>query len=235
MSIKTVCVEPDQRIINAIIDYKYLLDRGYGQKISADIVSSRYILNSFEREFLIRCIHRSDYVREILKKKVSEKDLRRNVLIIDLMNVTSTLGAALKDECVYRCDDTFIRDIRGSKTISKNKDLVKKIFELIIDVLKDLECDKSFFVLDKNISYSIILMREIELIASSKGVYSENILAEKADKTLIERSREGVVASSDYVVLEKVLKTFDLAGHIIERYRERFPESLRIIDINSVL
>jgi hypothetical protein len=78
-------------------------------------------------------------------------------------------------------------------------------------------------------------MREIELIASSKGVYSENILAEKADKTLIERSREGVVASSDYVVLEKVLKTFDLAGHIIERYRERFPESLRIIDINSVL
>ncbi|MEZ0289836.1 MAG: DUF434 domain-containing protein [Sulfolobales archaeon] len=233
---ESMCINIDDRLINACIDYRYLLSRDYNMKSALDLVSSRYILNRVERSLLLRCIHRPDYVRELEKKKISEDSVRGGFVIIDLFNVLSTLATLLSGDCVYLCDDGFLRDIRGSRHTFK-REVIYRSIEIMASALSDLSVSEAVYVIDKNISKSAELATEINNRTLTRGLVSSFILAEKADRMIIDLSarRESIVISSDAVVLERVSRTFDLVGYIANRNKYIITPRERIIDLSGVL
>ncbi|MFN3268109.1 MAG: DUF434 domain-containing protein, partial [Zestosphaera sp.] len=119
-----------EEVVEASRDYKYLLSRGYKQKVVLDLVTSRYGLSSIERTLLLRCVHSSRDVEAIRSKRVD--DVKQYPLIIDGYNVLLTLHTVIEDMEVFLCDDGFVRDLR--KSYRKGIDL--RILEDTVDLLK---------------------------------------------------------------------------------------------------
>lgn len=212
-----------EEIIEASRDYKYLLSRGYKQKVVLDLVTSRYGLSNVERTLLLRCVHSSQDVEAIKSKCVSS--VARYPLIIDGYNVLLTLHAVMEGMEVFLCDDGFVRDLR--KSYRKGIDL--KMFEDTTELLKkellELTPSSVTIVLDKNVSYSA---HHADTIRNFMRDLAEVVLANKADLKVI--GGDGIIASSDYVVISKARRIYDLAGEIIKKY---FKD--KIIDLASLI
>ncbi|MCC6014592.1 MAG: DUF434 domain-containing protein [Desulfurococcaceae archaeon] len=203
-------------------DYRYLLDRGYPQKASLDLVSSRYGLERDERALLLRCIHRGSDAASVRSKTV--RAVTGESLVVDGYNVVLTVASAIEGRQLFLCDDGFVRDLRSSYTKDFESPSVVLSLELVARSLRDLKPAEVLIVLDKNVSWS---SRHAEFIRGRYGL--ETVLAARADVEVIGSGR--VVCSSDFVILTKAARVFDLAQHVI---RSLLPH-VEFIDISSLL
>jgi hypothetical protein len=214
------CIESSSRIVEAARDYKYLLNRGYPASSSLNIVVTRYRMSRVERSLLLRCVHRDEYVAKVLRSVVSRDTISGSNLLIDLLNVSTTLIAFLEGECLYKCDDGIIRDLGGSRYWRGRRERALEAIDLIRDHLIAVKPVKIYLVLDRLAPMSGEILKNAEKIFRESGFNVEGILADKADKKIIELSRGledliGVVATSDSLILEKADQIYDLAGEII--------------------
>ncbi len=211
-------------VINALVDYKYLLNRGYSQKLSLDFVTSRYGLSSVERALLLRCVHSDLDVAEVIKKKVYESEVGNYGLVIDGFNVLITLVSVIEGDYVYMCDDGIVRDLRSSKFKNVDVEILKEALNKLAKYLERLRPHQTIVVLDKNVSKSGELRNSIKNVFNNAKV----VLASKADIAVI--STNALTSSSDFVILKKVSKVFDIAGYIItNEFRER------VVDVNELI
>ncbi len=201
-------------VIKAAQDYRYLLDRGYHQKSALDLITSRYGLTKEERMLLFRCIHSAADAAEIAGKAVRPYEIREKKIIIDGYNVLLTILSAIEGRTLYLCDDGFVRDLRSSKIKDFGSPLMVKAITLLKEELEELRPCKVSLILDKNVSWS---SEHAKII--SKAMEAEVILASRADTRVI--LSDGIIASSDYLVLKKVSKAYDLGGHIV---LSKFPQ-----------
>jgi hypothetical protein len=214
------CIESSSRIVEAARDYKYLLNRGYPASSSLNIVVTRYRMSRVERSLLLRCVHRDEYVAKVLRSVVSRDTISGSNLLIDLLNVSTTLIAFLEGECLYKCDDGIIRDLGGSRYWRGRRERALEAIDLIRDHLIAVKPVKIYLVLDRLAPMSCEILKNAEKIFRESGFNVEGILADRADKKIIELSRGledliGVVATSDSLILEKADQIYDLAGEII--------------------
>ncbi|MEM1610019.1 MAG: DUF434 domain-containing protein [Sulfolobales archaeon] len=214
------CIGDSSRIIEAARDYKYLLNRGYPASSSLDMVVSRYQMSRIERSLLLRCVHRDEYVAKVLRSIVPREAVSGSNLLIDLLNVSTTLIAFLEGGCLYRCDDGIIRDLGGSRYWRGKRERALEAVNLIRDHLIAVKPIKIYLVLDRLAPMSGEILKHAEEIFRSSGFKVEGILADRADREIIELSKTiegsmGVVATSDSLILEKVDRIYDLAGEII--------------------
>ncbi len=214
------CIESSSRIVEAARDYKYLLNRGYPASSSLNIVVTRYRMSRVERSLLLRCVHRDEYVAKVLRSVVSRDTISGSNLLIDLLNVSTTLIAFLEGECLYKCDDGIIRDLGGSRYWRGRRERALEAIDLIRDHLIAVKPVKIYLVLDRLAPMSGEILKNAEKIFRESGFNIEGILADRADKKIIELSRGledliGVVATSDSLILEKADQIYDLAGEII--------------------
>ena len=206
-------------VIEAAKDYRYLLDRGYGQKVSLDLVTSRYLLTREERALLLRCIHRTSDYLSIRDKLIN--DLKGYDLVIDGYNTILTVVSALEGRHLYLCDDCIVRDLRSSYVKDFTTKLINTAIAIIRDYLSMLKPSSVTIILDRNVSWS---GKHAEIIKSLMP--SANVrLARKADIEVI--GSTSVVSSSDFVILERVKYVYDLAGNIVLK---NFPNNIIRID-----
>lgn len=210
-------------VIEAARDYKHLLNRGYSQKVVLDLVTSRYGLSSVERTLLLRCIHSDSDVESIRKKHV--ESVSRMRVVIDGYNVLLTIHTAMEGLSLFLCDDGFVRDLRKSYRRGILMDRLEPVVSLLATELSKLDPDSVTIVLDKNVSHSA---QHAEVLRNNVKDLVEVVLADKADIRVIGES--GIIASSDYVIICRASRIYDLAGHIIKTYYRS-----RVIDISSIL
>lgn len=194
-------------VIEAARDYKYLLNRGFPQKASLDFVSAKYRLSKSERNLLMRCIHR-DVDLEIVKRRIV-KDVRGVDLVIDGYNVFLTVASAIEKLPLFLCDDGFIRDIRSTYVKDFSSPTIKEAIGNVIKAIEFLNVGSILIILDKNISWSA---RHAEFLTRVYGIPA--ITATKADIAVIGSGR--VVCSSDFVILLRSDKIYDLAQFVIK-------------------
>jgi len=214
------CIESNFRTVEAAKDYKYLLNRGYPASSSLNIVVTRYRMSRVERSLLLRCVHRDEYVAKVLRSAVSREAISGSNLLIDLLNVSTTLIAFLEGECLYKCDDGIIRDLGGSRYWRGRRERALETINLMRDHLIAVKPVNIYLVLDRLAPMSGEILKNAEKIFRESGFNVEGILADRADKKIIELSRGledliGVVATSDSLILEKADQIYDLAGEII--------------------
>ncbi len=204
-----------RELLEALIDYKYLLNRGYKSRGALNLVTSRYLLSKEERMLLYRCIHSDNDVTLIREKIVGE--IRERHLIIDGYNVLLTVTAAIEGLPLYLCDDGIVRDLRSMKIRDFSTPSIMNAIKLIKDATDELRPSNVTLFLDKSVSMSAEHSKVIRALSPQWEV----ILASKADTEVI--ASRGVVASSDYVILMEANEIYDLAGFVVLR---KFPDQI---------
>lgn len=227
------CSRLDHRVLDAVKDYKYLLDRGYPRKPALDLVVSRYLLNRGERSLLLRCVHDSEYSLKILRSSVPDSGVSGAFLIIDLLNVCTTIIAFLEGRCLYLCDDGFVRDLGGSRYWGGREERAVEALELIASYLAIPKPRKIYLVIDREAPMSLSILANAEDIMRSRlSAEIVGIADSRADRRIIDLERslvgEGsVISTSDSVILEKAGHVYDLAGRIVvSRDRSRINRSI---------
>jgi len=222
-----VAVESIGEICDAVIDYKYLLNRGYSVKSSIQIVTARYQLNKLQYAVLYRCIHPDSEAYSIRGKIVSVKDVEEAYLLIDGYNVLITVDSGIVGEPVFIGDDMLLRDIRKSyRKFKYDNEVHSKLIDLILKYVVELKPKHVSIILDEQISYSGELASAFRDKIKNYNILGDAYTTRKTDTALSGAIGDIVVASSDIVVVRRASKIFDLARYIIEREK---PES--IVDI----
>ncbi len=212
-------------VFKAVLDYKYLLNRGYNQKPSLDIVTSHYRLSKFERMILFRCVHSDSDVVEVSKKVVNPSEISKHKLVVDGFNTLLTITSVLEGDYVFLCDDSFIRDLRSAKVKEFEVASIKDSASMLMKHMNALNPLDVVVVLDKQVSKSGELKNELSEILRSSKI----LLASKADIAVL--AEEGVAASSDFIILKRASKLFDVAGYVIMReFRDRV---INIMEVGS--
>ncbi len=215
-------------LFEAAKDYKYLLNRGYNAITSLNLVSNHYKLSKEERLALYRSIHSNSIASSILRKTVEPQNLSSDLLIIDGFNVLITLTAALRCKQLIRGDDGFVRDILGVfGRVKYNRILFRAVYYLVYSLFS-LNIERIVVVLDKNVKWSKLFSDILYKVLLTYVPYPSIFLAHKSDKKIL--SLNGIISSSDIVVLMHARKVFDIAGYIISR----FMNYDNIIDFNKV-
>lgn len=210
-------IRPDDRILDAAFDYKFLLSKGYPQKPALDLVATRYSLSRGEKLLLYRCIHSDDYVKEVSKKVVCGK-LNNYILFVDFYNVLISVVTALRGGGIYVCDDCVPRDLRGSKLNKSDSPYIEDALSVIAQTIKVLEPQQVVAVIDKNVSFSrshaVMFENKVRLL----GIKCLSELVMNPDRKLIDYSGSNsnhVVATSDSIVMLHSLRIAPITLSII--------------------
>ncbi|MCX8186332.1 MAG: DUF434 domain-containing protein [Sulfolobales archaeon] len=210
-------------VVNALIDYKYLLNRGYNQKPSLDLVTSHYRLSRSERMMLFRCVHSDLDSTDVCSRVIDLSEIPNHRLVIDGFNTLLTITSVIEGDFVYLCDDCFMRDLRSAKIKEFESDSIKRAASTLMNYIKALKPLDVVVVLDKQVSKSGEFRNELSEMLDNVKV----VLASKADITVLMEG--GVIASSDFVILKRANKVFDIAGYIImSEFRDK------VIDIKEI-
>ena len=196
----------------------------FKQKTALDIVSSKHLLSSIERNLLYRCVH-SDAINEDIRRKTTNR-VSGEILVVDFYNLTTTVSEALEGYSVYRSTDLFVRDIATSFGRSK-KDyrILLNAFENILECLAGEGLEELILILDKQVSHSKLLGEKALDVAGRYGFKRRLILSPKTDLEVSKQAgyTGGIAVSSDILVLLKSPRVHDLAGKVITRVK---PEAI---------
>lgn len=197
-------------------DFRYLLGRAYPRKNSLELVGNRYNLRKTERELLHRGVFAEEEALRRREKAVSPEDIHDVHLAVDGHNVLITVEAGLSDSPLVVADDGFVRDISGVSSAYRMGAVTIRAIDLIMDILQSAHPKTTLFLFDAPISKSGRLAAYVAERLTMMGLDGEARAVKVPEKTLI--GYEGVVATSDSAIIDRVERVIDLAGEVI---RER--------------
>ncbi len=203
------------KLANAAIDYRYLLDRGYPQKPSLDLVAVRYGLSSEFKLALYRCVHTSalsDMVRAKIVRLGKLPDY--GGIVVDFYNVTLTALAAYLGQPLFLCDDCLVRDVRGSKVRSGERAAFMQIIRVLAELLLCLGLKRVVVVADKRVSWSAEHVGYLRKLLEDRGLSVEAMLSDRTDSGVIlcANSELYPIASTDIVIIERAKAVAPLAN-----------------------
>jgi hypothetical protein len=208
----------------AIIDMRYLLNRGYNRKTAADYVTSRYKLSKEERAIIFRAVYPDEQAKSRLKKLINIEEVAGNTLLIDGFNNIITIENAVRGAILIKCDDGLIRDISYTSRKFKMTPYTEPAIMMMFEILKICKAKESIFFFDEQISFSGEIASKIRQKMREEGINGDAKTSKRNDTEII--SKDGIIASSDSLIMERANKIFDLAGYIVN---SKFKE--KILDI----
>ena len=197
-------------------DFRYLLGRKYPRRKSLDLVGNRYDLKKAERELLHRGVFAEEEALRRREKAVTPEDIHGVHLAVDGHNVLITVEAGLSDKPLVVADDGFVRDISGVSSAYRMGTVTIRAIDLIMEFLRGAHPQKTLFFFDAPISKSGRLAAYVTERLAVMGLDGEARAVKVPEKILI--GHDGVVATSDSAIIDRVEKAIDLAGEVI---RER--------------
>lgn len=203
-----------EKLKEAVIDMRFLLNRGYHRKTAADYITSRYQLNEKERAIIYRAVYSIKKSEDTLRKILKPEEIKDKVLSIDGFNNIITIENALKGNVLIKCDDGLIRDVSYTSRKFKFSENTNKALNMIFETLKIYKPSKIHFFFDKQISFSGEIASMVRLKMRDENIIGDAQTSSRNDKTIILLGE--IIASSDSLIIEKAKNIFDLAGNIIK-------------------
>lgn len=196
----------------AIEDLRYLLSRGYDRSSAIKFIGDRYLLSKEQRLILYRAVYPEEAALLHKSKLISPGEVKGNRLLIDGFNVIWTVFSAIKGRPVILCDDGLIRDISGIHGSIIEEDVFSGL-KLIISNVAQLIPSETIFFFEKQISKSGEIAKMVKMLLRESDLLGDARLTTSPDHELT--SLDGIVSTSDSIVVEKAKKVFDLAAYII--------------------
>lgn len=187
---------------SAVYAYFFLLNYGYTEKQASAVVRARYGLDERAVRVLKRCVHPADVSAAVRRRSVGLGEV--DALCVDGFNQALTLYALRTLRYAYHCTDGLLRDDLSGSAL-RDMGAVADAIRALVRVARRAGVSRVVVVLDASVP------RSGQLASSIRGLGVETLVARKADTTLVELSRECVVATSDILVLRAAPAHTDLA------------------------
>lgn len=224
------------KLVKAIRDYRFLIDRGYNYKSALRLVENTYLLSRLERDILFRGVHtkvHDEKTHEALKRGELLLTKSNTIVIVDLVNVVTTISEILSNSVISIGSDSILRD--HAKILGRSKksiDEVKKACNLISQAFSRKEV---LLVVEKNYPLSIVKTKEcIDVIRkNSDAVSVDYLVTESVDSFIINYSfnHNALVSTSDSLIITKVYAVIDLPFLVARDYLYNNSLTIDIEDI----
>ena len=198
----------------AAVDFLYLMDQGYPRTASLQLVGNRYNLAGQHRDLLHRGIYGRKEAEQRRNRLVGPEHLVNSKLLVDGHNVMITIESGLAGRTLVAAIDGVIRDVAGISHRYRISSLSHKAIEHIFRLLQKHPPSETLFFLDAPIRQSGELAALLRSALKSWNLPGDAQALKVPETNLI--SVEGIVASSDSVILNGVQQGFDLAAAVIK-------------------
>jgi hypothetical protein len=208
----------DSRLEEASRDFRYLLNQGYPRKGALKFVGDHYLLEGISRNYLYRTVFSKEQAENRKMKLVLLADIKDNIVFIDGYNVLITLESICSGENgqIVKGDDGVIRDIKAVFGKYRGNEMTKGVLNALISLLKLYHPLAVLVFYDRQVSLSGELAKLTREIMAMHGVKGTAETSENVDFQLVHLSRdvEGIVATSDGVIMDKVDKIIDIPSYV---------------------
>lgn len=202
-----------KRVINAVHDFRYLLDRGYPRDSALNFISNHYRLLLAQRHLLARCVFSRDEIAWHQGKKIGTKQAGGKELGVDGYNVLITAESILMGKPVVRCNDGFVRDLRAIFGRYKPSQTTDRAIEKILKIIVKARPSRVVVFFDKQVSKSGELAARVRYGLGKHGLKGDSRAVNAVDFKL--RAFD-VVATSDRGIIQKSKAVWDIPTELLK-------------------
>jgi hypothetical protein len=207
---------PEENLIMAARDIRYLLDKGYPKGSAVRFVSDHYGLEKNRRYILSRNVLAPEIASARRMKSVPCSEIRGHHVIIDGYNVLITIESYLKGEDMWIGDDGFIRDNRGVFRNHVNDAATLRSVELMLFVLRRSAVGDTTVLLDEQMGMSGQLAQVIRQKMAEAGVNGRVLTSASTDHDLKQTRGDTIVATADGVIIDAVEMVVDIPDCVMK-------------------
>lgn len=194
-------------------DMQYLLNRGYAEKASSDLVGNHYRLKARQIQAL-RGVSASEL--QIQNRKLKEleiSDLKSKTIYLDGFNVLILLESLLSKAYIFEGTDGCFRDLSGVHGTYKRVNQTQKSIELVAVFFEKSQAKNLIWIFDKPVSNSGRIKQMIVDFAQENHLNWQVELEFNPDKYLVENAE--IMVSSDAWILDNCRNWFNLVEYLI--------------------
>src|SRR5262249_17087761 len=193
----------------------WLLTRGYAATSSVKIVGDHHSLTDRQRLAVARAACSDEQRDKRHSSCLSINDVRGETLAIDGFNLIITIEAGLSGGVLLISRDDCIRDLSSVHGSYRSVAETEIAVQMIGEVLETLQPASATWFLDKPVSNSGRLARQIMDLSSQRGWPWDVKLVMNPDAAL---SSSGQISiSSDSVILDRVPRWVNLSRYLVGR------------------
>jgi len=207
-------------------DLRYILGRGYPRKSAVRFVCDHYRIGGDWRVVLSRVVFDSETVRRRTLKLVECDDIHSRCVGVDGFNVLIGVEAGLIGEPIFRCDDSFVRDIRGVFRNYRVTETSWRALDEIVSFLADQSPAWVEVLFDVQIGKSGELSARCREKLESHGIEGICRTSKSVDFEL--KHFDGVVATSDGIIIDEAISALNIIQCV---YNKIGVETVRIEEI----
>lgn len=212
----------------AVLDYSWLLTRGYAGQAALKLVGDRHQLTARQRKAVYRCAC-TDTAREVrYARQRTLAQLGGKPLQIDGFNLLITVETALSGGLVLQGRDKALRDlasVHGSyRTVSQTEQAIQRIGAR----LQRAGVGPVHWWFDRPVGNSGRLRAHLEEVAHERGWPWTAQLVNNPDRELA--AADCAVATSDAWILDHCRAWVDVASEIIRDPVDPIPQ-VRLVDL----
>lgn len=157
-----------RKIKEAVNDMSFLLERGYGESSSCELVGNRYKLSKRQQQAIKGMAAGNTAVKNREEKLLSKENLKNKEIIIDGFNQVILLESMLSNAYLFQGKDTAYRDLSSLHGTYKSVNQTSEVLEMIGNHLNVLEVAKVIWCFDKPVSNSGRMKTKLLVLAEEK-------------------------------------------------------------------
>jgi len=216
----------------AVTDYRYLKNKNYSDKSALKLVGDHYRLSKMERNCLLRGVVEQKTSIQRKNKLIEAKQIENQHLGIDWYNVLITIESYLKGHFLFLADDGVIRDTSATHGSYRQSKITDQAIKIIGNTLVRIKPDKVRIAIDSPISHSKKMADDLHTrLTRILTVPCVVLLIHSADFEL--KRYEGIVASSDSVIMDSAERIFDFPRFVLHTYFSFQPKQLDEFTLNG--
>jgi hypothetical protein len=214
---------------SAVTDLSWLRTRGYAETSASKLVGDRYQLRGRQRVAMGRCAC-SDSAKALRESTRCEPEtMTARPLVIDGLNVITTIEVALAGGVLLLCRDSCMRDMASFHGSYRLVQETERAVAILLEVVESMGPSEVVVYIDRPVSNSGRLAEIVRRTADAKELRLQAMTADRVDETLKESS--AVVASADSAILDECSGWLNLARVAVERHRAEL-EPLWLLDLS---
>lgn len=205
------------KLRQAVRDLSWLRTRGYAEPSASKLVGDRYQLRQRQRVAVGRCACADGKRASRQSRSLPVANVAAETLLIDGLNVITTIEVALARGVLMLGRDSCMRDMasfHGSYRLVRE---TERAVGMLVAVVDSMQAAEALVYIDRPVSNSGRLADIVRKAATAAG---SNLRAETADGVdeRLKRST-AVVASADSAILDACGRWLNLARIVVERHR----------------
>jgi hypothetical protein len=201
----------------AVQDLNWLRSRGYAEASAIKLVGDRYQLHRRQRVAVGRCACSDAARTRRASSERSPSEVSGRPLMIDGLNVITTIEVALAGGVLLLGRDQCLRDMASYHGSYRLVHETEQAVDILVDVIGSIRPSEARVYIDRPVSNSGRLAQTIRNAAKLKGAIVEAVTADGVDELL--KTTSAIVATSDSAILDRSDQWLNLARIAVERHR----------------